>query len=189
MHDITRSLSSALCARDRSTRQHCDRVVELSQELGIHLELSQRELDMLKLGAQCHDIGKIGIPDRILHKAAPFDQDERAAMQAHPAIGQQIVLSIADEQAVELGRIVRHHHENFDGSGYPDQLAGEDIPLAARIIALVDNYDAMAVSRPYHGGRSHRDIISILDSESRKFDPDLLYAFRHLIEHSPLRAA
>lgn len=189
MQEFTRSLSSALHARDASTSGHCNRVVELARELGQHLELSQRELDTLTLGAQCHDIGKIGIPDRVLLKTAAFDPLERRTMQEHPAIGEQIVLAIATPQAREVARIVRHHHENFDGSGYPDQLAGEAIPLAARIIALADNYDAMAELRPYHHGRSHAAIMQIMDNgEGSKFDPDLLHAFRHVIERSPQRA-
>lgn len=190
MNPILKSLSIALGERDAGTRQHSDRVIELARALGMHIELSAGELEILCLGACLHDIGKIGIPDRILLKPGNFSPEEREAMHEHSLIGERIVRAIEDRRSDALSGIVRHHHENFDGSGYPDALCGTAIPLPARIISLADNYDALATSRPYHPGRPHREIIDLMSgADAEKFDPDLLHAFRHVIEHSPMRAA
>lgn len=189
MHRIFNSLSTALGERDAGTRMHSDRVIELSRELGMHIDLNSQELAMLAQGARLHDIGKIGIPDHVLRKPSRFEQDEWETMRQHPLIGERIILAIGNECATQLAAVVRHHHEAFDGSGYPDRLRGTAIPLYARIVSLADNYDAMAVDRPYHPGRPHHEIMDILSNqEAEKFDPDLLHAFEHIIERSPMRA-
>lgn len=189
MVNIAQSLTIALDARDNNTRQHSDRVVELSVRLGQHISLTHREIKALTLGAQFHDIGKIGIPDHVLSKPSAFEETEWACMKQHPVIGERIILAMGDEFAAEVANIVRHHHEHFDGSGYPDRLCGTTIPLHARIISLADNYDAMAVSRPYHQARAHKSVMDILHSENGiKHDPDLLHAFCHVIEQSRLDA-
>lgn len=183
------SLCIALAERDADTRHHCERVVGISLELGRHIALTDSELGLLELAALHHDIGKIAIPDAILRKPGRFEPAERETMRQHTLIGERIVQAIDDARAPELASLVRHHHESFDGSGYPDGLAGTHIPLLARILALADNYDALAESRPYHRGRPHREIIDLISGEdAEKFDPDLLHAFRHVIEHSPMRA-
>lgn len=188
MENFARSLTVALGERDNNTRMHSDRVVQLSTELGCHIHLSERELEVLILGAQFHDIGKIGIPDNVLSKPAAFEASEWAVMKQHPLIGERIVLALGSERSPEIALVVRHHHENFNGTGYPDGLAGTDIPLYARIISLADNYDAMAVARPYHKARRHQDVMNILHSESGiKHDPDLLHAFCKVIEKSEMR--
>jgi HD-GYP domain-containing protein (c-di-GMP phosphodiesterase class II) len=190
MEDFAKSLTIALGARDKNTRLHSDRVVHLATELGHHIGLSEQEIDVLSIGARFHDIGKIGIPDNILGKPAAFEETEWEIMKQHPLIGEQILLATDDPRSPEIARIVRHHHENFDGSGYPDSLSGTDIPLYSRIISLADNYDAMAVARPYHKARSHQDVIDILTSEvGIKHDPDLLYAFCAVIEKSEMRSS
>lgn len=189
MEQIANSLTVALGERDAHTRQHSERVVRLATELGRALELSEREVELLALGAQFHDIGKIGIPDRVLGKPAAFEALEWECMKQHPVIGERIILAIGAGEAAEVARIVRHHHENFDGSGYPDGLGGSDIPLFSRIVSLADNYDAMATSRPYHKARSHRMVMDILASEvGIKHDPDLLHTFNSIIEQSEMRA-
>jgi HD-GYP domain-containing protein (c-di-GMP phosphodiesterase class II) len=188
LSSVSRALSVALGERDLSTLGHSERVVKLSIELAIHLDFTQREVDQLTLGAEFHDIGKIGIPDHVLHKPAPFDQDEWDCMKLHPIIGERIIRAIGCEQSAEIARIVRHHHEHFDGSGYPDQLLGSEIPVFARIISLADCYDAVSEPRPYHKARQHTDIMNLLESESgTKHDPDLLHAFSAMIEKSTLR--
>ena len=149
IQNIARSLAVALGERDSGTLMHSDRVVRLSAEMGNHLKLSAQDLDVLAMGAQFHDVGKIGIPDNVLGKPAAFEASEWAVMKQHPLIGERIVLAIGAERSPEIARVVRHHHENFDGSGYPDGLAGTDIPLLSRIISLADNYDAMAVCLLY----------------------------------------
>ncbi|MBK7461331.1 MAG: HD-GYP domain-containing protein [Betaproteobacteria bacterium] len=188
MDNIARSLAVALGERDSNTLLHSDRVVRLAIEIGSHLNLSERELEVLAMGAQFHDIGKIGIPDNVLSKPAAFEASEWAIMKQHPLIGERIVRAIGDKYSPEIAQVVRHHHENFNGSGYPDGLAGEDIPLCSRIIALADNYDAMAVARPYHKARQHQEVMNILhDDAGIKHDPELLQAFCVVIENSEMR--
>lgn len=190
MHNIARSLTVALGERDHHTRRHSERVVQLSVELGRHIDLSEQELDLLSLGAQFHDLGKIGIPDQILRKPAAFEAQEWECMKQHAIIGERIILAIGDDKSPEVARIVRHHHEHFNGSGYPDGLHGTEIPLYARIVSLADSYDAMAVSRPYHKARQHQVVMDILNSEAGiKHDPDLLHAFCAVIEKSDQRAS
>ena len=186
---LTQSLAVALGERDRNTRQHSERVVELSLELGRHCDFSGRELDVLALGAEFHDVGKIGIPDRVLQKPAAFDEDEWATMKQHPLIGERILCAIDTDEAHEAAQVVRHHHEHYDGSGYPDGLAGDRIPVYSRIVSLADSYDAIAITRPYHKARLHRQIMDILHAEvGIKHDPDLLHAFCAVIERSGRRA-
>jgi len=189
MQKVALSLATALGARDQHTLQHSDRVVQISVELGLHIELSEDELGMLALGAQFHDLGKIGIPDNVLRKAAPFEADEWACMKEHAVIGERIILAINGERSPGIARTVRHHHEHFDGSGYPDKLRGTEIPLFSRIISLTDSYDAMIETRAYHRPRLHREVMDILINESgSKHDPDLLHAFCAAIEKSSMRA-
>jgi len=187
---MAQSLTVALGERDRHTRIHSERVVQLSAELASHLDFTQRELDLLALGAQFHDIGKIGIPDHVLLKPSAFEEDEWECMKQHTLIGERIVLALGNDKSTEVARMVRHHHEHYDGSGYPDQLVGTDIPVFSRIIALTDSYDAIALTRPYHRARRHSQIMDILASESgSKHDPDLLHAFNAVIEKSDMRAS
>ena len=186
---LTHALAVALGERDRHTRLHSERVVDLSLELGRHCDFTGRELDILALGAEFHDIGKIGIPDRVLQKPAAFDAEEWVAMKEHPLIGERILAAIDMDEAREAARVVRHHHEHFDGSGYPDGLAGSRIPVYSRIISLADSYDAIAFTRPYHHARRHHEIMDILHREGGgKHDPDLLHAFCSVIERSSRRA-
>lgn len=180
----------ALGERDRDTLKHSERVIGLSRALGIHIELTERELAILALGARLHDIGKIGIPDRVLGKPASFEADEWECMKQHSAIGERIVKAIDSIHAQEVACVVRHHHEHFDGSGYPDGLCGTDIPLLARIVSLADCYDAMAMPRLYHPMNNHRAVMEILTAEAGiKHDPDLLHAFRTVIEQPENRQA
>lgn len=142
-------LSIALDERDRSTQEHCDRVLGLCDELGRRCGLTERELRVLRLAAVLHDVGKIGIPDAVLKKPGKFDESDWTVMKEHAAKSQRIVLATDLEAADEIGLIVRHHHERFDGRGYPDGLLGEAIPAMARIVAVADSYDAMARLRIY----------------------------------------
>lgn len=189
MENIARTLTVALGERDAHTRMHSERVVRLADELGRHIDLTEHELSLLALGARFHDIGKIGIPDNVLSKPAAFEQLEWECMKQHPMIGERIILAIGANRSTEVARIVRHHHENFDGSGYPDGLKGTDIPLFSRIVSLTDNYDAMATTRPYHNSRRHQAVMDIMIGEGGvKHDPDLLHAFCAVIEKSEMRA-
>jgi HD-GYP domain-containing protein (c-di-GMP phosphodiesterase class II) len=190
IYKYTKGLMVALGYRDKMTRLHSERVLLLSEALGATCGLSRQELFALKIGAAFHDIGKIGIADRVLLKPGQLDEAEWESMRQHSDIGQQILLSTGLAGAEKAALAIRHHHEHFDGGGYPDRLAGDGIPIAARIIAIADSYDAMAVTRAYHAARGHAEIIAIMRAESGvKHDPQLLQQFFAIIEGSPLKAA
>lgn len=190
IYRYTKALMVALGYRDKMTRMHSERVLLLSEALGAACGLSRQEQFALKIGAAFHDIGKIGIADSVLLKPGQLDDDEWNSMRQHCDIGQQILLSTGLAGAEEAALVIRHHHEHFDGGGYPDRLAGDGIPIAARIVAIADSYDAMAVTRAYHAARGHAEILAIMRTESGvKHDPQLLQQFFAIIEDSPLKAA
>ena len=184
------ALSVALDERHRPTLTHCRRVAGLSLELGRQCGLSKRELRLLRLAAAYHDVGKIGIPDAVLSKPGRFDEDDWTLMRAHAEKGQRILLAAGLEDSATIGEAVRHHHERYDGQGYPDGLTGEAIPVLARIIAIVDTYDAMA-SRPNYGSqRSHAGILDVLREErGRQHDAYVTDRFLALIERSAFKAS
>ena len=182
------SLSVALEVRDVYTRSHCDRAVRLATELGNACDVIDADLDHLRVSARFHDIGKIGVPDAVLLKPARLTPEEWDLMKAHPTLGEQIFMATHLPDQGEIAVVIRHHHESFDGTGYPDGLSGEKIPLLSRILLIVDAYDAMTTARPYHKARTHREVIAILDSESgKKLDPEIFRKFLTMIEHSPAR--
>jgi HD-GYP domain-containing protein (c-di-GMP phosphodiesterase class II) len=186
----TKALSVALHERDPHTRLHCDRVDMLACEIGLALELSEAEIVVLRISSVMHDVGKIGIPDRVLLKPASFDPDEWEVMKTHCARGQRIICATMLPGAEEIGVIVRHHHEHFNGKGYPDGLAGMDIPLLSRILSIADSYDAMATPRVYHQARTHNEIMEVLRSEENvKTDPLIFRKFCEIIEHSSCRVS
>ena len=176
----------ALDERDRPTGQHCGRVEHLAVELGKRCGLSARELDILRISAAFHDVGKIGIPDTVLQKETPFDEHDWAIMKTHSARSQRIILATSLEDAPAIGLVARHHHERFDGLGYPDGVAGEAIPILARIVAIVDAYDAMANLRCYRPSRSHPQIMAILnDEQGARYDPYLYGKFAAMMDSRP----
>jgi HD-GYP domain-containing protein (c-di-GMP phosphodiesterase class II) len=184
------TLTVALEVRDAYTRSHCDRVVRLATELGNACDVLDAELDHLRVAARFHDVGKIGVPDQILRKPGKLTDDEWACMKAHAALGERIFRATNLPDQADIADAIRHHHEAYDGSGYPDQLVGEAIPLASRILLVVDAYDAITSSRPYAEARSHVKAMEILKSDSgRKLDPGVFGRFERLIEHSPARAS
>lgn len=186
----TQALTVALGFRDQSTERHSGRVSGLALELGESCGLSQTEIAVLNIAARLHDVGKIGIPDQILRKPAKLDADEWEIMQRHPLIGDAIIRATDLEEAEQAALAVRHHHERFNGQGYPDGLAGDAIPLPSRIISIVDSYDAMADPRAYHRARSHDAIMDILHDETgNKHDPQLMRIFDAMIGHSELRTS
>lgn len=187
---IVIGLNVALDERDPATQEHCDRVTGLSLELGRKCSLSAHDLRLLRLAARLHDIGKIGIPDEVLKKPAAFDEAEWAIMRTHPARSERIVLAAGLEEGRVIAVAVRHHHERFDGDGYPDGLAGEAIPILARIIAIADAYDAMARLRPYGATLIHARIMDELRRcEGQQHDAYLLSKFYGLIDRSRFKAA
>lgn len=185
----TKALSVALGYRDLLTRLHSDRVSGLAVALGERCGLSEEDMGILNIAAAFHDIGKIGIPDHILLKPSKFDENEWETMKRHPVIGEEIMLATELDGTRQVALAVRHHHEHFNGHGYPDGLGGAEIPVHSRIISIVDSYDAMAVTRAYHGARPHHEIIEILHSETgKKHDPRLMQLFCEMIEGSEFMA-
>lgn len=188
LRKYTKALSMALGMRDASTLKHSDRVQGLALEMGDRCGLDPYQLGILEVAASFHDVGKIGIRDSILMKPAQLDEDEWEVMRQHCAMGAQIMASTGLDGAAEAAKVIRHHHEHFDGSGYPDGLAGEAIPLLSRIISIVDGYDAMAITRAYHRGRTHDAVMAVLQRETGgKYDPSLMEIFVELIEVSEYR--
>ena len=190
LYDYTKALAVALGHRDLLTRLHSDRVFGLSEEIAVALGLTKKDLGILKIAALLHDVGKIGIPDNILLKPSKHDAVEWEKMKEHSTIGENIMSSIEIEGAPRAALVIRHHHEYYNGLGYPDRLIGEDIPICSRIISIADSYDAMAVTRSYHKARTHLEIMSILQSETGgKHDPKLMQFFFKIIESSKFKAA
>ena len=167
------SLAAAVEAKDSYTERHTNRVAESARYLGVRLGLAEDDLDALYRGGIIHDIGKIGVPDAVLQKPEPLNADELVLMRAHPEIGENIVRPL--RTASDLLPIVRHHHEAFDGHGYPDGLRGTAIPLLARIVAVCDAFDALTSDRPYRSRLSEREALAILaGGAGRQWDPQLV---------------
>ena len=145
-----RALTNAVEARDAYTGAHAERVAAYGLELARRIDPELAANPQVEFGFLLHDVGKVAIPDGILHKADHLGEEEQALMRRHPMIGYEIVSNI--EFLAEAAQIVRHHHERWDGEGYPDRLSGEQIPLAARIFSVVDTLDAMTTNRPYRPG-------------------------------------
>lgn len=146
-HAAVAALANAVEAKDPTTERHCQRLANLAARLGAQAGLGGLELEAVAYGALLHDVGKIGVPESILTKPSPLDAMEWDLMRRHPEIGERICEPLA--AAGTFTPIVRHHHERWDGRGYPDGLRGEAIPLGARIVGLVDAFDAMTHDRPY----------------------------------------
>jgi HD-GYP domain-containing protein (c-di-GMP phosphodiesterase class II) len=189
LYTYTKALSVALGFRDLLTQLHSERVRALSVELGARCGLPTKDMNALSIAASFHDIGKIGIPDAILLKPSKLDDAEWETMKKHSEIGETIIAATELAGSQQAALLIRHHHEHFDGKGYPDGLSGQDIPICSRIIAIVDSYDAMAVTRAYHSARTHPQVMTILREETgSKHDPELMRAYCELIEVSTLRA-
>jgi diguanylate cyclase (GGDEF)-like protein len=169
------ALASALQERDRYTGEHSESVVDLTTRVGEALALSSEEVDRVRTAALLHDIGKVGVPDEVLRKPGPLTERDWEIMRQHPAIGERILRAIPGLGAV--ARIVRHEHERWDGTGYPDGLAGPAIPIGSRIILACDAYHAMVSDRPYRKAMRHSDAMSQLTSNAgTQFDPEVVEA-------------
>ncbi|MEM6427483.1 MAG: two-component system response regulator [Cyanobacteria bacterium P01_D01_bin.128] len=182
------SIAQAVESRDPVTGDHCERLCALGRAFGEFLGLSALQLRNLEWAGYLHDIGKIGVPDSILMKQGSFNEAERQIMQSHVLIGEKICSPLRILQGVIP--IIRHHHERWDGSGYPDGLAGEEIPLLARIFQLVDIYDALTSKRPYKPAYSSQSALEILQKEVQNGwrDPQLVKTFANFVETHDLRA-
>ncbi|HXY85461.1 MAG TPA: GAF domain-containing protein [Gaiellaceae bacterium] len=168
--ETVEALANALEANDEYTSSHARWITDLSLKVGAGLGLDTRQLKRLELGALFHDIGKIGIPEHILSKPGPLTDDERGLMETHPELGERIIAPI--DRLEEVRPIVRHCHERFDGDGYPDGCAGEDIPIESRIIFVCDAYHAMTSDRPYRRRLPREEALRRLrEAAGTQFDP------------------
>ena len=174
------ALANALEANDEYTSTHARWITDLALRVGEELGLGAQELKRLELGALFHDIGKIGIPSRILTKAGPLTSEERALVETHPLLGERILAPI--EQLGEVRSIVRCAHEHYDGTGYPDHLVGEQIPLEARIVLACDAYHAMTTDRPYRKSLGEEEARRrLVEASGTQFDPQVVDALLRVL--------
>lgn len=170
-------LSNAIEVRDQYTRDHVDRVMSYALIVAEELGWQGKQLEQLRFGSILHDIGKIHIREAILRKRGPLSEEEWAEIKRHPLTGFEMIKDIP--YLAPAIPVVRHHHERWDGNGYPDELSKEDIPLAARIVAVADSFDAMTTSRPYRPALSPGSAYEeILANAGSQFDPKVVEAFR-----------
>jgi HD-GYP domain-containing protein (c-di-GMP phosphodiesterase class II) len=173
--EVLRDLNAALEAKDPYTHGHSRRVERHVYHTAMALGLSEHDIEDLRKAAALHDVGKVRVPDRILRKPGELTIEERVILEEHVLVGAWMVSRVGSAQVVEA---VRHHHECWNGAGYPDGLMGTDIPLFSRVIAVADAYDAMTSTRPYRAGCGRRDAIAVLkDQAGVQFDPIVVDAF------------
>jgi len=179
------ALAQAVEARDRYTGGHCQRLADYSVGLGQALGLPQQQLVALYRGGYLHDIGKVAVPDSILFKAGPLTADEWEVMKTHTVKGEEICRPM--RSLTPVLPIIRCHHERWDGSGYPDGIQGEEIPLLARILQIADVYDALTTARPYKPAHTAEEAFQIMEDEGRRGwrDLELLSLFREIRESFP----
>lgn len=177
-----KALAQVIEARDSYTRGHSERVALYARALGLEIGLSREQLVVLEQASLLHDIGKVGVRDAVLLKSGQLDPEERKAIERHPVIGDDILQPVAFlREALE---VVRHHHERWDGKGYPSGLAGEEIPLVARIVAIADAFDAMTSFRPYREPMPRDEAIAEIRRKSgTQFDPKLVEAFLRVVDN------
>ena len=181
---IMLAFAKAVEAKDCGTEAHVERVARGARALGEAAGLSGSDLDSLYFGGLVHDVGKIGVPDAILLKPGPLSHDETELMRRHVLIGVEIAQPL--RSAASVVPIIRNHHERFDGRGYPDGLEGDDIPLAARIVAVCDAYDAMISDRPYRCAMPSAEAAHTLQAEAGfQWDPRLVRLFMATVLHQP----
>lgn len=180
-HAVAASLANELLAPETDVRLHTERLGSYAAQLGRRVGLSASDLNAVAYGTLLHDLAKLGIAEWILLKPGPYTDEERIAMQRHTEIGERIAAPLTG--AERFGPILRHHHERWDGAGYPDGLVGEDIPMGARIIGVVDAFDAMTQYRIYRKARSVPDAVAELKAgKGEQFDPGLVDAFVEVLE-------
>jgi diguanylate cyclase (GGDEF)-like protein/putative nucleotidyltransferase with HDIG domain len=173
--DAVAGLAVALLERDRYTGEHSEFVVELAAAVGRTIGLADDEIDRVRAAALLHDIGKVAIPDEILNKPGGLTDDEWKLMKDHTVIGERILRAIPGLGGV--ARIVRHEHERWDGGGYPDGIAGEEIPIGSRIILACDAFHAMTSDRPYRAAMPHEEAVGeLIKHAGSQFDPDVIQA-------------
>lgn len=179
-------LANVIDAKSQYTREHSDRVAQRAKVFARYLALPDAECESIAFGAKLHDIGKVAVPDAILNSAAALNKDEREVMQRHPSDGARMLRPVGVLE--DIIPIVERHHENWDGTGYPDRLRGTDIPFAARLVKLVDYFDAITSIRPYRTPLPDDEACKVLLSEAgRQLDPELTEQFTTMVRDGLLR--
>jgi len=178
------ALARSIEGKDPYTEGHCERLSEFSARLGARVGLPEEQLTALRRAGTVHDIGKVAVPDAILLKPGPLTAEEQVIMRQHPVVGERICAPLKSFRLVLP--IIRHHHERLDGSGYPDGLKCDAIPLTARVLQLVDVYDALTTERPYKCAFSVPEALATMEDEVRKgwWDRDFFAEFRQLVAES-----
>jgi len=182
---VVLSLARAVEAKDPTTGNHCDRLIRWTHAFGNFLGLDQKALRILERVSILHDVGKIGIPDSILLKPGKLTDKEWEVMRTHPIVGEEICYPL--RSLSQVCPIIRHHHEKWNGTGYPDGLVGESIPYLARVFQILDAFDAMATERPYKRAMALEETISTLKEETAQgfWDPQLVEKFLEFLKSSP----
>ena len=180
LHQFAESLGNAIDAKDPHTSRHSDEVAQISHAIALTMGLTPREADIIHVAGHLHDIGKIGVPDAVLRKQGPLDTREWQAIRKHPDAGADILRPVAALKNLGIVNMVLHHHERFDGKGYPAKLKGTQIPLGARIITLADSLSAMLQDRPYRKARTFETAqAEIIRCSGTQFDPRVVEGFQN----------
>jgi putative two-component system response regulator len=177
------TLALTIEARDPSTNGHCERLAHYAVTLGAALGLGGDDLAALHRGGYLHDVGKVGVPDAVLLKPGKLTAEEFEIMKRHPVIGDTLCAPLQSLRRVRP--IIKHHHERLDGTGYPDRLRGDEVPILARIVSIVDVYDALTTDRPYRPALTHADAVRELREgvAAGHYDPRLVEAFLDITLH------
>jgi len=175
------SLAKSIELRDRRTKEHCDRMVDYAEKVARSMGMNDQDVDNVRRAAMLHDIGKLGISDKILLKPGKLTVEEYEEVRKHPVIGADII-SVAGFLK-DIVPIILGHHEHWDGRGYPRGLKGQEIPLGARIVAVVDVYEAVTSDRPYHKAISKEEAVQILrEGMGTQFDPQIVKVFIDILQ-------
>jgi len=184
--EVSEALAESIEKRDPYTGGHTKRVLAYSMAIAKYMKLNEEEMEKLKIAAILHDIGKIGVEDKILRKKENLTEEEYQEMKKHPMVGVEILGHISQLKDIIPG--MRYHHERTDGKGYPNGLKGNNIPLIARIISVADTYDAMTTTRPYHNALSNSKAVAELKRcAGTQFDKSVVYAFIKAFENNELQ--
>jgi len=176
LRGAVRALAAAVEAKDHYTEGHSERVTAYALQIGAEMRLDKAQLRTLELAGFLHDVGKIGVPESILRKAAPLTEEEYEIFKTHSRLGSEIIRNI--EGAEEISKIVLHHHERWDGNGYPDGLTQDKPPLLSRILAVADAFDAMSSQRPYRGRIAlEKTLRTVRQAAGTQFDPNIAEVF------------
>jgi putative nucleotidyltransferase with HDIG domain len=182
--DTVTSLAYAIDAKDQYTQGHSQKVSAYAALLAEALGLSEAEVEEIRLGAVLHDVGKVGIPEQILNKGGPLNPEEWEIMKSHVTYGSRLLEPLAP--LARIRKMVLHHHEFFDGSGYPEALSGTKIPIGARILTIADSYDTITSDRSYKKGRTAEEAFAELERcANTQFDPELIAAFVRAMRQLP----